>query len=171
MKAFYAIFFLVCFVLATDAQSDYFGSTAKESLFFVSDSTIGAFEDSVAITEKDSIKSLPDLDIVSKARFGMASFYSRNLEGTKTATGETFRHDYLTAASNNYKLNAWVRVTNLSNGKDVIVRINDRMHPSMAKKGRLVDLTIAAAKEIGLSSKKGITKVKVEEIAVVTAGN
>lgn len=170
MKAFYAIFFLVCFVLATDAQSDY-GNTTAESLSFLSDSTIREFGDSLAVTEKDSIKAVPDVEAISKAKFGMASFYSKNLEGTKTATGETFRHDYLTAASNNFKLNAWVRVTNLSNGKDVIVRINDRMHPTMAKKGRLVDLTIAAAKEIGLSSKKGITKVKVEEIVVTTAGN
>ena len=104
--------FLVCFVPATDAQSDYFGSTAKESLFCWSDSTIGAFEDSVAITEKILLSPLPDPDIVSKATWTL-KFYSRNLEGTKTATGENILSWFtFTAASNNYKLNAWVFITN-----------------------------------------------------------
>ena len=62
----------------------------KESLFFVSDSTIGAFEDSVAITEKDSIKSLPDLDIVSKARFGMASFTAETWKGQRQPLAKHF---------------------------------------------------------------------------------
>lgn len=170
MRVFYAIFFLICFVLVTDAQSDYLGITPRGDLFS-SDSTIKVISDSLSLTDMDSIKAVPGIEIISKAKFGVASFYSKNLEGTITATGETFRHDYLTAASNNFKLNAWVRVTNLANGKDVVVRINDRMHPSMSKKGRLVDLTIAAAKEIGLSNKKGVTKVKVEEIALTTASN
>ncbi|MEP6846882.1 MAG: septal ring lytic transglycosylase RlpA family protein, partial [Panacibacter sp.] len=100
----------------------------------------------------------------TKTISGVASFYSKNLEGTKTATGETFHHTYFTAASNNFPLNTWLRVTNIKNCKSVIVRVNDRMHPRMAKKGRVVDLTISAAKKIGLTSKIGITKVTVEEV-------
>ncbi|MGX8249641.1 septal ring lytic transglycosylase RlpA family protein, partial [Escherichia coli] len=76
---------------------------------------------------------------VYKTVKGVASFYSKGLDGSKTATGEIFRNKKMTAASNNFKLNSWVRVTNLSNGKTVIVRINDRMHPKMAKKGRVID--------------------------------
>ena len=94
---------------------------------------------------------------------GIASFYSKNLDGTKTATGERYRNAKLTAASNNYKLNTWVKVTNLSNDKFVIVRINDRMHPRMARRGRVVDLSRAAANELDFM-KKGLTRVRVEPL-------
>jgi len=95
---------------------------------------------------------------------GIASFYSLNLTGTETATEERFDNKNMTAASNNFKLNTWVRVTNLRNGKSVVVRINDRMHTRMAKKGRVVDLSRAAAKQLHFM-KRGLTKVKVEEVA------
>ena len=98
---------------------------------------------------------------------GIASFYSKNLEGTKTATGEIFHHNQMTAASNNFKLNTWVRVTNLRNDKSVVVRINDRMHKRMAKKGRIIDLTRSAAKKLGFLS-RGLTKVTVEPVPVGT---
>ncbi|BAV08464.1 rare lipoprotein A [Filimonas lacunae] len=95
--------------------------------------------------------------------YGVASFYSKSLEGTKTSTGETFRHQKMTAASNNFKLGTWVRVTNLRNDKTVIVRINDRMHKKMAKKGRVVDLSYSAAKKLAFIS-RGVVKVKVEAV-------
>lgn len=95
---------------------------------------------------------------------GIASFYSKSLEGTKTATGETFHHANFTAASNHFPLNSLVRVTNVRNKKSVVVRINDRMHQRMSKKGRVVDLTSAAAKKIGLTSLLGIARVKVESV-------
>ena len=95
--------------------------------------------------------------------FGGATYYAKKFEGRKTATGETFRHTNYTAASNKFKLNTWVRVTNIKNGKCVIVRINDRMAPSMSAKGRIVDLTYTAAKEIGIIN-IGVGKVKVEII-------
>jgi rare lipoprotein A len=94
---------------------------------------------------------------------GLASFYSSNLDGTKTATGEIFKNAKMTAASNSFKLNTWVRVTNLRNGKTIVVRINDRMHKKMAKKGRVVDLSRAAAKRLDFI-KRGLVKVKVEQI-------
>ncbi len=94
---------------------------------------------------------------------GTASFYGSKFEGRKTATGEIFRNSKFTAASNNFKLNTWVRVTNLSNGRQVEVRINDRMHQKMKKKGRVVDLSRSAAKKIGIS-KSGLAKVNVEMI-------
>lgn len=93
---------------------------------------------------------------------GIATYYAKRFQGRKTATGEIFKHSNLTAASNNFKLNTWVRVTNLSNDKSVIVRINDRMHPRMARLGRVVDLTSAAAKLLG--GFDGMCKVKVEAL-------
>lgn len=96
---------------------------------------------------------------------GIATIYARRFQGLRTATGEVFKHTNLTAASNNFKINTWVKVTNLVNLKSVIVRINDRMHPRMAKMGRVVDLTQAAANLLG--NFDGILKVKVEEIAAI----
>ncbi|MDB5193696.1 MAG: rare lipoprotein precursor [Segetibacter sp.] len=92
---------------------------------------------------------------------GIASIYAKHFDGAKTATGEIFKHSNLTAASNNFKVNTLVRVTNLLNNKSVIVRINDRMHPRMAAKGRVVDLTSTAANLIGFGL-AGLLKVKVE---------
>jgi len=93
---------------------------------------------------------------------GFASIYANRFIGLRTATGEIFKHSNLTAASNNFKINSWVKVTNLSNMKSVIVRINDRMHPRMAKMGRVVDLTKAAAKLLG--NFDGLANVKVESL-------
>ncbi len=94
---------------------------------------------------------------------GIASYYSTSLEGTITATGEIYRHKKMTGASNNFKLNTWVRITNLSNGKSIIIRINDRMHPKMAKKGRVIDLSRSAAQKLDFM-KKGLTKVKMQVV-------
>ncbi len=95
--------------------------------------------------------------------YGIASFYSANLDSTLTATGEYYTHGKLTAASNHFKLGTWVRVTNLKNGRSVIVRINDRMHTRMAKKGRVVDLSRSAAKLLGFM-KGGLTRVQVVKV-------
>ncbi len=103
-------------------------------------------------------------DKKTKPLYGTASFYSKNLEGTPTATGETFHHNAMSAASNLFKLNTWVRITNLQNGKFILVRINDRMSKGMQAIGRVADLTRTAAKELGFLS-KGLTKVKVEAVS------
>ncbi len=115
----------------------------------------------------DSI-NIPSKSVESSKKIkGIASFYSKNLDGTKTATGEIFKNSKFTGASNHVKLNSWVRVTNLSNGNTVIVRINDRMHPRMAKKGRVIDLSRAAAAELDFM-KKGLTKVQLEIVPAKT---
>lgn len=94
---------------------------------------------------------------------GIASFYSKNLNGTRTATGERFYNNKYTAASNLFKLNTIVRVTNLQNGHSVLVRINDRMHPNMLKKGRVIDLSQSAAKQLVFKS-NGLVQVMVDAI-------
>ncbi|HCL04697.1 MAG TPA: septal ring lytic transglycosylase RlpA family lipoprotein, partial [Chitinophagaceae bacterium] len=71
------------------------------------------------------------------------------------------------AASNHFKLNTLVRVTNLKNNKSVIVLINDRMHNKMKRKGRVVDLTKHAAKELDFV-KSGLTKVSVQPLIPYT---
>ncbi|MEY4051637.1 MAG: septal ring lytic transglycosylase RlpA family protein [Chitinophagia bacterium] len=94
---------------------------------------------------------------------GIASFYSANLDGTMTSTGEIFKNSKYTAACNLYKLNTLVRVTNMRNGRSILVRVNDRMHPNMLKLGRVIDLSSIAAKKLHLNS-KGIVKVALDAV-------
>jgi rare lipoprotein A len=83
---------------------------------------------------------------------GMASYYK---SGRLTANGERFNPHGLTAAHRKLKFGTKVRVTNLRNGKSVVVRINDR-GPFI--RGRVIDLSLGAAKVIGLH-KSGVAKV------------
>ena len=95
----------------------------------------------------------------NSVEYGMASFYGvRCNRGTHTASGKRLNDNELTAAHKTYRFGTKLKVTNLSNGKSVIVTITDR-GPYM--KGRIIDVTPAAAKQLDLV-KKGITKVKVE---------
>ena len=98
--------------------------------------------------------------VESQTLYGQASFYNDKFNGRKTASGEKFSQKKLTAACNKLPLGTKIKVTNIGNGKSVIVKVNDRLHPKMK---RIVDLSKAAAKKIGLTT-AGITKVKVEVI-------
>lgn len=82
---------------------------------------------------------------------GRASFYARKFHGRKTASGERYDQNDLTAAHRTLPFGTKVRVTNFSNGKSVVVRINDR-GPWSGKK-RVIDLSRAAAEAIGMISK------------------
>lgn len=136
-----------------------------DSLPAVSNSVVNGVDSSRILT--DTAKTDTNAEATLKKEdgplMGIASFYSSNLDGTKTATGEIFRNKKMTAASNQLPLNTWVRVTNLKNGKSVIVRINDRMHPRMKARGRVVDLSRTAAQKLGFM-KSGLTRVKVERV-------
>jgi rare lipoprotein A len=91
---------------------------------------------------------------------GIASWYGPNFHGKYTSNGEIYNmYDY-TAAHKTLPMNTKVKVTNLNNGKSVIVRINDR---GPFVKGRIIDLSYAAAKKIGID-KTGTAPVKLEVI-------
>jgi len=96
-------------------------------------------------------------------KFGMASFYANKFVGRKTATGEIFDQSKFTCACNVAPLGTWVKVTNLSNSKEVVVKINDRLH---AANKRVVDLSKIAARRLDFLS-KGLTRVKVEVIGKI----
>jgi len=117
--------------------------------------------------ENDTSTILVFKDITYKTmgpvKKGTASFYSLKFEGRKTANGAIFSHAKYTAASNHFPLGIYVKVVNPKNNQFVIVKINDRMAKSMSKKGRIVDLTRLAAKEIGIF-KHGIGKVLVQKV-------
>jgi rare lipoprotein A len=93
-----------------------------------------------------------------KILYGTASFYANSFHGKKTANGEIFSQQKLTAACNVLPLGTWIKVTNLRNGKSVTVKINDRLHSKMT---RVVDLSRTAADKLNYI-KSGLTRVKVE---------
>ena len=90
---------------------------------------------------------------------GIASYYHAKFNGRKTATGEIFSNQNMTAASNHFPLGTMVKVTNKKTGKFVFVKINDRM---AASNHRIIDLTEKAAKELCFMD-KGICVVTVEK--------
>src|SRR6266542_5496249 len=164
MKILYTIL-LICFAFPKNMRSHAPNVAVNNSIALLHNDALKKASQDKASESNDS-KKASEIAYNKEKLFGVASLYSPDLEGTETATGETFEHDGFTAASNNFKLNTWVKVTNLRNGKSVVVRINDRMHPGMAQKGRVVDLTLSAAKKSGLSFLVGLTKVKVEKISI-----
>ena len=90
---------------------------------------------------------------------GLASYYAEPYHGRKTANGETFdTYQAMTAAHRTLPFNTMVRVTNMSNGREVDVRINDR-GPFID--GRVIDLSLRAAREIDLV-RPGIAPVKLK---------
>jgi rare lipoprotein A len=93
---------------------------------------------------------------------GVASYYHDSLHGRKTASGEVYNKRAVSAAHKSLPLGTKVRVTKLSNGKSIVVRINDR---GPFVKGRIIDLSRSAAKKLGIIN-SGIAKVKVEVLSV-----
>jgi rare lipoprotein A len=97
---------------------------------------------------------------------GVASYYHDRFHGRKTASGAAYNKNALSAAHKSLPLGTEVRVTDARSGKSVIVKINDR---GPYAKGRVIDLSRAAAREIGLT-KKGLAKVKVEVLKMPQKG-
>ena len=99
-----------------------------------------------------------DLNNFTSYQNGMASFYSKSLNGSKTSSGERHRSSEMMAAHKSLPFGTKVKVTNLNNGKSVIVRINDR---GPFVRGRVIDLSYAAFSQIE-SPGKGVTKVELQ---------
>lgn len=89
---------------------------------------------------------------------GKASWYGGRWHGRRTASGERYDQHSMTAAHKKLPFNTRVRVTNLKTGKSCIVRINNR---GPYTRGRVIDLSVAAAKEIG-GYASGVSVVKLE---------
>ncbi|MGH7206045.1 MAG: septal ring lytic transglycosylase RlpA family protein [Nitrospiraceae bacterium] len=110
-------------------------------------------------------KGQADLDLGVKAR-GIASWYGADFHGLATASGEVYDMEALTGAHRTLPLGTVVKVTNVVNGKQVLVRINDR---GPYVKGRIVDLSHAAARALGMVA-DGITPVQLEVLEVAGYG-
>jgi rare lipoprotein A len=89
---------------------------------------------------------------------GIASYYAHDFHGKKTANGEIFNMRALTAAHRSFPFNTKMRVTNLDNGKSVIVRVNDR---GPFKLERITDLSMAAAEALDMKT-SGTATVRLE---------
>jgi rare lipoprotein A len=88
---------------------------------------------------------------------GYASWYGSKFHGRKAFSGENFDKFKYTAASKHFGMHTYLLVRNLENGKEVVVRVNDR---GPYKKGRIIDLSRSAAEKLGML-KKGVAKVQV----------
>ncbi len=102
----------------------------------------------------------------AQVQSGKASFYADYFEGKFTACGEVFKQHELTAAHKSLPFHTLVRVTNLHNGNEVVVRINDR---GPFVQGRIIDLSHAAATALDFV-RQGITDVRVEIVPVADLG-
>lgn len=89
---------------------------------------------------------------------GTASYYGRELAGNRTASGERFNPNGLTAAHRTLPLGTRLRVTNVANGRSVIVRVNDR-GPFVGR--RVIDVSLGAAREINMV-RSGTAQVRLE---------
>ena len=130
------------------------------SLFFIFPLTVSAQKKKVVKkteTKKTETKTTGTKK-TARVFYGQASFYANKFNGRKTASGELFSQKKFTCACNILPLGTWVKVTNLRNGKSVVVKINDRIHPRMK---RVVDLSKVAAQKLDYVS-RGLTRVKVE---------
>lgn len=103
----------------------------------------------------------PQVGIVTSTLTGTASWYGPGFHGRRSASGEVFNQNDLTAAHRTLPFGTRVRVTNLRTGQQVIVRINDR---GPFSRGRIIDLSAAAAGQIGLRA-SGVGQVQIEVLS------
>ncbi len=123
-------------------------------------------EDVVSVEEESITADRSLVEFVDKGSM-KASWYGPGFHGQKTANGEVYDQNSFTAAHKSLKFGTLLKITNLKNSKSVVVRINDRgpyIH------GRDLDLSKAAALELGMV-RKGVAKIKVEEIKIAGLDN
>jgi rare lipoprotein A len=113
----------------------------------------------------DQVEGMPtpprEVAVVASTLTGMASWYGPGFHGRRSASGEVFDQNAMTAAHRTLPFGTQVRVTNLNNGRQVVVRINDR---GPFTGGRVIDLSAAAASSIGLRS-SGVGRVQLEVLS------
>ncbi|MCK5541441.1 MAG: septal ring lytic transglycosylase RlpA family protein [Desulfobacterales bacterium] len=105
----------------------------------------------------DGIQYVPENQPQNYTQKGIASWYGEKFHGRKTASGEIYNMHAMTAAHKTLPLQTWVKVHNLKNNKEIVVRINDR---GPFVKGRIIDLSFTGAKKLGMAD-QGTAPVKV----------
>lgn len=95
-----------------------------------------------------------------QAEEGMASYYGAGHHGLRTASGERFDQNSLTAAHRTLPFGSEVRVTNLANDRTVVVRVNDR---GPRVRSRIIDLSRGAAQRLGMTD-DGVARVRIQRL-------
>jgi len=106
----------------------------------------------------DSTRTASSSKYSGRTMHGKASFYGGKWHGRKTANGEIYNQNSMTAAHKTLPFNTRVRVTNLNNGRSVVLRINNR---GPFKPGRIIDVSVAAANQLKMVN-SGVVPARVE---------
>ena len=122
-----------------------------------SDSKLFEQQDSLEISKEEQVIPLHNQPLIARTFGGKASWYGPGFHGRLTANGERYNQNAMTAAHRRLRFGTRVRVTNLKNGRSVVVRINDR-GPYI--NGRVIDVSAAAARTLGMI-KSGVAPVKI----------
>jgi rare lipoprotein A len=117
----------------------------------------------VSSSRKASPNALPGLDLSGSTQVGKASFYADKFAGRKMADGARMDPRDDNAASKTLPLGTIARVTNLETGRSAVVTIQDR---GPYVKGRIVDLSPATARAIGISREEGLAQVEVTPLSI-----
>ena len=146
-----------------DNASSLVKSARQPSSLALNSSLLASSTDQLS-NDEDVLERLTAVASNSVSKFkqtGLASWYGRKFHGRKTASGDTFDMNALTAAHRSLPLNCYVKVTNKTNGKSVVVKVNDRgpFHGN-----RVMDLSYGAAKQLGITS-KGVGNVSIERVS------
>lgn len=150
-----------CFKTAQDRASIYFRKIGTALLVMGLALTASAKDGSSPI-EGQAPRTLANAKPGHRTRrwlqVGVASWYGTHFQGRKTAAGERFDMNLMTCAHPTLPMGTWLRVTNLKNRRMTFVRVNDR---GPVLDGRIVDLSFAAARAVGLI---GVGTVKLESV-------
>ena len=112
-------------------------------------------------SEKDKSVVETSSTVSTMATTGVASYYHNKFNGRKTASGEVFSNNKLTAAHRTYPFGTYLKVTNVVNGKSVVVKVNDR---GPFTKGKELDLSRKAFMDITDNPNKGNLQVNIEVV-------
>ena len=119
--------------------------------------------DTISTTEKINLDFQQGVEIANTPIYsGQASWYGPGFHGRRTANGEVFNSNELTAAHRSLPFGTKVRVTNMNNGRSVVVRINDR---GPFSGGRIIDLSAGAARSINMIN-SGVAPVRIEVLGI-----
>ena len=102
---------------------------------------------------------------VGETQTGLAAYYSRRLNGRRTASGERYNQDAMTTAHQTLPFGTRVKITNTKNNKSVVLRVNDR---GPTQQGRIVDVSRRAARSLGFM-KQGLVDSKLEVVQAAMA--
>lgn len=138
--------------------------SAREPASLAAQSSLLSQSSASSANNDDVLNQLTSVASNTVSKFkqtGLASWYGRQFHGRKTASGERFDMNALTAAHRSLPFNSFIKVTNKDNGKSVVVKVNDRgpFHGN-----RVLDLSYGAAKAIGITQ-KGVGNVIIERVS------